>query len=315
MNRKRKLAYAALFGNTILWGLAIPIVKRGFVDGLTPVVFLLGRYLIATIASIPIILLIRNRARVKQVFKRRNIFRVIILEFIGTVLALWLLYEGVARTTAIEASLIAVTWPVFVTIGGVMFLHEREERHELLGLGIALLGTLLLVIKPLLTVGIDRADLTGNLLILAQNITIASYYLLAKRYYQGMNKWAVTHLSFWVGLIGFGLITLVTSPAATFNFPFFPQSGILDPVGTTFNSLWPLLAILYMGIGGSILGLTLYLIGQDKIEASEAAVFTYLQPVVAIPASILLLKETISSVEIIGAIMIALGVYITEKRR
>jgi drug/metabolite transporter (DMT)-like permease len=303
MTRQRKIAYLALLGNTLLWGLAIPIVKRGFMGGLTPTIFLFGRYITATAVSLPIILLIWKRPQLKKVFSFKNIPRIVLLEILGTVLALWLLYEGVARTTAVEASLIAVTWPVFVTIGGVMFLKEREERHELLGLLLALLGTTLLVVKPLLEGGINGSTLLGNLLILAQNITIASYYLLAKKYYQGLNKWGVTHLSFWVGIFGFTAIALISGKLTTGYY-------LLDTV----SSLWPLAAILYMGIGGSILGLTLYLIGQDKIEASEAAVFTYLQPVVAIPAAIVLLNESISPLEILGALVIATGVYITEKR-
>lgn len=303
MTKKRELAYLALIGNVFLWGLAIPIVKKGFAAGLTPPIFLLGRYLVAALVSLPIILIIRRQTQVKKVFRRENLTRVICLELLGTVLALWLLYEGVARTSAVEASLIAVTWPVFVTIGGVIFLREKEERHELLGLLIALAGTTVLVVRPLLNGG-GGGNFLGNLLIIGQNIVIAGYLLLAKRNYRGLNKWAITHVSFWLGLVSFGLIALVTSPGATISMQLL-----------TFDSLWPILAIVYMGIAGSILGLTLYLYGQDKIEASEAAVFTYLQPAVAIPASILLLGESLSFIEVLGVAIVALGVYVTQRRK
>lgn len=68
-----------------------------------------------------------------------------------------------------------------------------------------------------------------------------------------------------------------------------------------------------MAIPGSILGLTLYLYGQDKIEASEASLFTYLQPAFAIPASILLLSESISLLELLATGIIITGVIIAEK--
>ena len=136
-------------------------------------------------------------------------------------------------------------------------------------------------------------------------MAIATYYLAAKRFYQGLNKWAVTHISFWVGILGFSAILAISGQS-----PIEALTSIIHA-----PSLWPALATAYMALGGSILGLTLYLIGQDKIEASEAAVFTYLQPVIAIPASFLLLQERISLIEITGAAIIAVGVYVAERRR
>lgn len=303
MTRERKIAYLALIGNMILWALAIPIAKRGFADGLSPTTFLLGRYLLAAPLSLPIILALRKKASVRTAFSPKILSKIVGLELLGTVVALLLLYEGVARTTAVEASLIAITWPIFVTIGGVLWLKEKEERRELAGLALAIAGTIILVLKPLSANGFS-GSFFGNLLIVGQNISIAFYYLLAKKIYAPLNKWAVTHLSFWVGLLGFAVIQLLqgTTPLASI------KEVMINP------SPWPLVAIIYMAVAGSILGLTLYLIGQDKIEASEAAVFTYLEPIISIPAAMFLLQESIGPLEILGAAIIALGVYLVEVR-
>src|SRR3989344_6818034 len=189
MTKDRKIAYLALLGNLILWGLAIPIAKRGFADGLTPSAFLLGRFILAAAFSLPIILAMRHRPDVRTTFQPKNVLSIIILEILGTVLSLWLLYEGVARTSGVEASLIAITWPIFVVIGAVFFLKEKEERHELVGLALAIAGTVLLVLKPLIDSGLS-GNVIGNLLIVGQNIAISAYYLLAKRLYKNWNKWA-----------------------------------------------------------------------------------------------------------------------------
>lgn len=69
-----------------------------------------------------------------------------------------------------------------------------------------------------------------------------------------------------------------------------------------------------MGLGGSVIGFWAYQEGQKRIEASEAAIFTYLQPVFAIPLAIVWLKEAFSPVAIIATLIIAIGVYISEKR-
>ncbi|MBU1071580.1 DMT family transporter [Patescibacteria group bacterium] len=298
MSKKRTLAYLALLGNTLIWGLALPIVKKGFESGLTPTNFLLGRFFMATLFSLPIVIYLEvKHKQIRKHFTLKNILKIIPLELLGTFIALYLLYQGLNRTSAIESSLIAVTWPVLVTLGGVWFFKEKVEKHELLGLTLALAGTTLLVGEPLIRNHGFSGSLTGNLLILGQNLAIAAYYLLAKKHYAGINKWLVTHISFWIGLICFGAVALLSGESLMW------QSGF-----------WPTTAIIYMGVLGSILGLTLYLIGQDKIEASEASLFTYLQPIFAIPLAMILLSESIHLIEILAIAIIITGVYLAEKR-
>lgn len=292
-----------MLGNTVLWGMALPIVKKGFDNGLTPLNFLFWRYVVAVITSLPIVVVIGIRARAKMPDEKKPItakilLKIIGLELIGTVLSLILLYEGLARTGAIEGSLIAISYPIFVTLGGIWFLKEQEEKREWIGLSIVILGTFILVVNPLLKTGF-AGTLAGNLLILGQNITIAVYYLLAKYNYQGLNKWLVAHISFWIGLIGFGLIGLVTE-----NLEF--RIWNLE--------FWPLVVTAYMGFAGSVLALTLYLIGQDKIEASEAAIFTYAQAIFTIPASMWLLGERFSVLEAVALTTIVAGVLYNTRR-
>lgn len=312
-----------MLGNTILWGMALPIVKKGFDNGLTPMSFLFWRYVVAVVTSLPIVIwvLIKNKQTdchgaspaprndspllsFRATKWRGNLLKIIVLELIGTVLSLILLYEGLSRTGAIEGSLIAITYPILVTLGGIWFFKEREEKREWIGLSIAILGTFILVINPLLKIGFAGTS-AGNLLILGQNITIAAYYLLAKYNYQGLNKWVVTHISFWVGMVGFGVI------GAFFDPQIFSAVG-----GSAFgwNSPWPLFAVLYMGFAGSVLALTLYLIGQDKIEASEAAIFTYAQILFTIPASMWLLGEGFTALEAVALMIIMAGVLYNARR-
>jgi drug/metabolite transporter (DMT)-like permease len=299
ISRNRLLAYLALLGNALMWGLALPIVKKGFQAGLTPTSFLIGRFFIATIFSLPIIIYLEvKHKQIRKHFTLKNVLKIIPLEILGTFIALYLLYQGLDRTSAIESSLIAVTWPVLVTIGGVWFFKEKIEKHELLGLALTLVGTTLLVGQPLLkSQGLTGSSITGNLLVVGQNISIVVYYLLAKKHYHGINKWLITHVSFWVGLISFGLVALVSN-----------QSLVWQP------GFWPTTAVVYMGVLGSVVGLTLYLIAQDKIEASEASLFTYLQPIFTIPMAMILLSESIQLVELIAMAIIILGVYLAEKR-
>ena len=75
-----------------------------------------------------------------------------------------------------------------------------------------------------------------------------------------------------------------------------------------------LLGILYMAILSGIIAYVSYNIGLKHIEASEASVFYYLQPVFGIPVAIFLLGEPISLMFAIGAAIIVTGIYLVEKR-
>ena len=297
MTKNRRLAYLALIGNTILWGLAAPISKKAF-QFVTPEIYLFWRYFFATLFTLPYFFLLLKKNRSIKLMPL--IKKVIPLEFLGTFVALLALYHGLRLTTSIETSLIVSTWPIFVNIGGILFLKEIINRHEKIGLALAVFGTIILTLAGAkINSHLNPQALLGNSLILVHNLIWTVYLLKAKIAYHNLNKWLITHLSFWVGLIGFGTAALLKR----------------QDLFLIFSSSIPLLACLYMAIGGSIIALTLYLIGQDKIEASEASIFTYLQPLIAVPAGIIFLSESFSPLQILATVIIAFGVYFYEKRR
>lgn len=298
----RSISIMFLLINTVVWGAALPISKVALTH-LTGFEFLFYRFLIAGMLSLPILgyffPVIKN--------KFSTILTIVVLELIGTTLALGLLYTGLSLTSAIDASLIATTTPLFTTIAGIWYLKEKQDTNEWIGLGFALLGTLILVIEPIFKGGsLESGTTFGNFLIILQNITIAAYYVLAKKHYQKIPKFFVTSISFIVGAISFYLLS---------NFPILQS---LSP--TTYNlpltsNLTVILPILYMAIFGSIIGLTAYIKGQDGIEASEASLFMYLQPLIYIPISVIFLKESISLPMMVAMGLIACGVFVAERKR
>lgn len=296
MSKKRKLAYLALLINTIVWGAAAPIVKPAL-SFISPEKFLFYRFFIATILSLPIALFVLQKKRLKL----WDYGKIILLELLGTTILLWLVYTALSLTTAVESSLIYSTSPLFVTIAGIIFLKEHETLREWKGLFFALLGTIFVTVAPLVqhgNFGLSKSFF-GNFLMVSQNILWALYLIIAKKTYRKYSKLAVTTISFWVGAVSFYFLAFpLGNPLASF------VSDIVHPPVAV--------AVLYMAIFGSIIGATLYLFGQNLIEVSEASIFTYLQALVALPLSILWLGEKLTPVMILGAFVIALGVYLGE---
>ncbi|PIW07743.1 hypothetical protein COW38_02360, partial [Candidatus Collierbacteria bacterium CG17_big_fil_post_rev_8_21_14_2_50_45_7] len=137
MTKNRQHAYLALLIVSIIWGSAFPIVKPVFAY-LTPLQYLYFRFLVAGLASLPIFLYFYLKIRPKV----SKIIKLLIFELLGAAIPLLILYEGLAKTSALEASLIGATGPIFVVLGGIWFLHERENKKEWQGLALSLLGSL-----------------------------------------------------------------------------------------------------------------------------------------------------------------------------
>lgn len=298
----RKFAYLALLGNTIFWGAAFTIVKAAL-GHTTPFRYLLYRYILAAFFSLPI--LFYYLPKIKD--KLKSLLIITALELIGLTLSLGLLYEGLSRTSSIEANLLVAATPIFTIIGGIIFLKEKEEKHEAIGLVLAFMGTILLTLIPFINAGNPdfQFSTTGSALIVAQNITTAVYFILIKKYYKPYPKFYVTSVSFYVGIISF--LILATLEAGGFTTLRESIAGDLGHGSVIFASF-------YMAIFGSIIGLTLYIIGQSKIEVSEASLFYYLQPAIYIPLGMVWLDEKVNPVQLGALVLIIAGVYVASRR-
>ena len=298
----RTVSYAFMIINTIVWGAALILVKPAFVVT-TPFRFLLYRYTIAAALSLP--LLIHYLPKIKNL--RQVVTKITLIEILGGTIALSLLYSGLSMTSAIEASLITTTTPIFVSVLAVVMLKEKEERHEAVGLSIAFIGTLILTLFPIFNghAQLNNISLTGNLLVVAQNIATAFYFVLVKKHYQKLSKTFVAIASFYVCLVTF-------APLSAFEAGGIPQ--LITAIGQDLQHLSVWVASGYMAIFGSIIGFTAYLKGQEGIEASEATLFSYLQPLVYIPLGIWFLHESVSPLQIGSLIIILTGVIIAERR-
>lgn len=302
---KRFESYFFMILATIVWGAFLPIAKLGFTDStITPFRYLFYRFLLASIIAIPII--VHYFKKIKH--KWQTIRTIILLELIETSFALSLLYIGLDLTSSLETNLIVSSLPIFVILGGIVFLKEKQEKAEWIGLFFAILGTTILIIEPLFGLsGGFSGSLIGNLLVITHNLLTAAYFILAKKHYKKIPKLFVSSISFFVGLLTFAFLSFFESK---FNLSLLAQN-----VATDFGSPIVIATVAYAAIFGSIVGLTSYIKGQSGIEASEASLFTYLEPVIYIPLGYILLKESVTPMQVISLLIVIIGVYIASKKK
>lgn len=289
----RKKAYFYLLIGDMLWGWAGPVVKHtlGYV---TPIQFLFYRFWIVTALFTPFFW---RDIRKHHPFPWRDIGLMLLIGLLGGPLCLWLIFAGTVYTTAIDAAVIVAMAPIFVIVTSRIFLKENVTRQEWLGVGIALLGTLITTFGPLFEGSLFAGKhLTGNLLVLASNIAWGFYVVAVKRFSKKYSAFVITALTFFAGAL---MMTPLLFAEGNGTTGFDGRAG------------W---GIIYMAVFSSLIAYTAHNQGVAIIEASEATVFSYLQPIFAAPLAFFWLNEPLTGYFILGAIVITLGVIITERR-
>lgn len=294
MNKKRLTAYLTLTLVSLLWGIASPVIKYTL-NFITPYSFLFWRFLLTSIIFLPFFVYFFFR----QPIKAKDWPWLIFLGFLSTPLNLFLLFLGYEKTTSMDGVLISATAPIFIAIGGSLFLKEKVTKIERIGLLIAVIGSLITVSQPIFEGDLFKGNLIGNLLVFASVLAWVVYVLLAKKKALKYNPIIPTAIGFFVGLLLMIPLVLLANTSSYHSslITYHPNA---------------LMGVLYMVIFSSVIAYTLYLYGLSLIEASEATLFAYLQPIFAAPVALIWLGEKITTPFIIGAIIIALGVLFSE---
>lgn len=296
--KTRLIAYLALLLTTAIWGIANPVIKYTgqFVP---PFAFLFFRFSLSSMVILPLFIWYLRR----HPFPTKDLPKLTLLAIMATTVNLGLIFLGFERTTALDGTLINSLTPILIVIGGVFFLREKITRRKTIGLTIAVTGTTVTVLQPLLKqTAFAGQNLIGNLLILAAGIEWAAYTLIAK---EDLRKHPPFLHTAWASFVG--LATFV--PLAFLENPKFLAPPAVQVILTNPSAI---LGIAYMAILSYLVAYYAHYLGLQTIDASEAALFAYLQPVFAVPLAVLWLGEAFTLPFAIGAILIAIGIFLTE---
>src|SRR5215217_4118701 len=202
---------------------------------------------------------------------------------------------GLKHTTAASATLIGGGTPVIVAIVSAVALGEHISGRRALGILTSLLGVAAIVVASGSTVG---ASLLGNLLILGSSANWALYTVLSRRFGAGGNALATL-----VGTAIYGLLFML--PLAIVELV---VSG-LGPI-----TLHDIAVTLYLSLGPSAAAYLLWSYGLTQVEASQAAVYGNLMPLVGVVLAAVLLDESITWVVLAGGAAIIAGAWLATSR-
>lgn len=221
----------------------------------------------------------------------------IVSSLLGLVLNQLLFTKGLSLTTAINATLLSTTIPVFTLLVGVMLGTDRATLRRLVGIALAAGGVLYLVGPG--RSQFSAATRTGDLLLVSNSLCYGAYIAVSKDLMKRYN--ALTVIT-WIFVVG----CVITVPAGAVSLAHVPLASI------SWRTWLAILYIIVLPTAGAY-----YLNGWALARAppSTVAVYIYLQPLIAFAVAPIILGESLSIHTVIASLLIFAGVLAVTRRR
>nr|MDT0660341.1 DMT family transporter [Micromonospora sp. DSM 115978] len=294
----RSLTYIALCAAAFFWG-GSAIAGKLLLDSMLPASVTFSRFAGATVLLLVVCLAMRLRLRVTL----REHAQFALLGVVGVTLCYYFYFEGLARSTAINAALAEATIPL-VTLGlSVLARRERSNRWQTAGFIVSYLGVVLIITRLDWRVVAESRYNLGDLLLIASTLCFGLYNFLLRWFAPQATSMVQTYYIFAYGSLALAPWLLFTSGAVR-------DLGRLPGLPADL-----LIAAVFMCVGSSVLAYVFFNHGIEKIGASKASSFINLVPVITIVLAIALLREIPSTAQIVGGVVVLVGVYVANRAK
>lgn len=227
--------------------------------------------------------------------------------FVGFVLGDLMLFQAFVLIGARLSMLIYATVPAMTAIGGYLFLGEVLGARVTSGMAVTAAGIAMAVLggrRHTNAAPTNRRRL-GVVLALGGSAGQAAGLLLGKVGSRGIDAFAATQIRVLVALVGFAALVLVLGQTKTVLRPL----ACLLPQGDRATRLT--LALLTLGaVLGPFLGVSLGLLSAQLLPAGVASTLMSLEPILLVPAAIVLFHERVTIREWVGTFVALAGVAI-----
>ena len=265
----------------ILWASAF-VGIRAALPYFQPVQLAAFRYLVASVILIPIAF----HYKIKPP-KSQDILAIIFTGFFGFTLYNMVLNFGEKSVTAASAC--------FIVNGGnlvtAIFLKEKITKTAWAGIIVSMVGV------GFISGGESNSFITfnsGALLILVAALSQSAYFIFQKSLLSRYSAFELLCFSIWIGTV--------------LLLPF--SSGLSHSILT--SSLPSILSVVYLGVFPAVIAYFCWSYVLSKLDASKAAVYLFLVPLVTLLIGFLWLGEIPSCLAILGGSIVILGIIIAK---
>jgi len=287
-NRHILSGYLFAIGATALWSGNF-IVARGLSESIPPISLAFWRWVVAVIVFLPFAL---KPLIAEWDILKANLPYLSITSVLGITIFNTLIYLAGHTTTAINLSLISITFPVFILILSRIFFGELITANKGIGIIIVATGVIVLITKGAPSTLLQLSFAIGDVWMLAAAIIFAIYSILIKHKPEQLSIWAFQLSTFILGLI--------------FLFPFFIwEYATAPPVAFDTQTVG---SILYVGVFASLSAFVLWNKAIVAVGPSKAGMIYYTLPLFSGLLAYLFLQEDINMIHFYSALLIVSGI-------
>ena len=282
------LALAAVF----LWSQNI-LLAQGFKDKILPLEFAFGRWLIALIVLLP--MGGRNVWRYRAyLWKREGWLTGLALS--GIVLTNTLIYVAAETIDSVTISLLNLPGPIFLVVLTAIFLKQKISFRQAIGMMVAVGGVLTILMSGSSGKGVELR--IGDMWMILNAFFFAVYSFL-----QTKRPPFISQITLLTATVLMGVFFLL--PAFFwFDWEHFQTLG---------GKEWLVLA--FLGIFNSVLAYLAWNSALTRIGPIKTGIVFYLQPIFSILGAALVFGSPIRSVQLVGGVIIVIGIYLTGQRK
>lgn len=275
MNRK---AFVLASITIVLWASSFAGVRVSLLGGYSPTHLVLVRFLVAS--SIFVLYGLLKEVNFK-IPRREDVFRILILGWVGISVYHLGLTFGIETVPAGTAALIVGSAPIFTAIIAVIFLKERLDLFSWIGLGVGFVGIALITIG---SAGPSFSLSKGVFFIIIGTIGTSVFFVFQKPLFEHYHPIELTAYFTWAGTLPFLL--------------FMP--GLFTTLQQT--TIEANIAAIFVGIFPAGIAYATWAVALSLSEGSTSSVTSmmYMEPAVAIIIAWVWLKEWPSTISLIG---------------
>ena len=291
--RDYRIGHLLLVIVVLTWGANFGIVKSAYAH-IPPLLFGALRF---TITGILLLAVTFGQERGIRI-QKEDLGKVILIGALGLGLyqVLWSL--GLNLTSPSNSALILSTQPLLGLLYIDLIKKEPVGRWQYWGMLLALIGVLLVMLKPTAKLHFSLETLPGDLLTLGAGLCGAIFFSVWSK--PLLKTYSPLRLMSYCMIIG-SLILWIASP-------FSSQPVVWSQVWE--NSWWSMgYAVLFSGMIGHVS----WYEGLGRIGVTKSMVYLYFMPIWAVLFNALMMGEKIFLQQILGGILILLGVRQTLK--
>jgi drug/metabolite transporter (DMT)-like permease len=284
-------SYAALIGAMILWSSAFIATKAAYAV-FHPLTLMAGRMVVG--AAFMLVFFPRLRGSRYE----RGDWRWLLLLGLSEP-CLYFVFEAYAirYTTASQAGMVTAMLPLMVAVGAALTLKERLSRRMVLGFLVAIAG-----VAWLTAAGTPEENapnpVLGNLLEVCAMACATGYMIIARHLAVRYTAWFLTAVQVFAGTLFFLPMQLLPGVDLPERFDF-----------------WPVAAVVYLGLGATLLACGFYSFSVRRLPASVASGYVNLIPVFTVLMGWLILGEAFTPAQMAASILVFAGVFLSRERK